>query len=235
MCIETRAVYYQVGGSVRDELLGLKSKDIDYTVEAPSYGAMKLDLLCRDAEIFLEKPEYLTIRAKVESMGGACDFVLARKDRAYYDGRHPESVELGTILDDLARRDFTVNAIARSGDGTLIDPHGGLKDIKGKVIRCVGSAEQRFSEDGLRMLRAIRFSITKEMSLDHNITRCLGLRSFWEPRLNGVSVERMREELHKCFSFSTPRTLGVFDLYRSLRNHLFETTNLWLKPTLEGR
>lgn len=234
MCIDTKAVYYQVGGSVRDEFLGLKSKDIDYTVVAPSYEAMKLDLICRDAEIFLEKPEYLTIRAKVVSMGGACDFVLARRDGNYWDGRHHESVEPGTILDDLARRDFTVNAIAKAADGTIIDPHDGVRDIKGRTIRCVGSAESRFSEDGLRMLRAIRFSITKDMSLDFNITKCLGSRSFWEPRLVGVSVERVREELHKCFSHSTTRALCTFDFYRSLRNYLFETS-LWLKPTLESR
>lgn len=234
MCIDTACVYYQVGGSVRDELLGLKSKDIDYTVVAPSYEAMKLDLICRDAEIFLEKPEYLTIRAKVASMGGACDFVLARKDGFYYDGRHPESVTVGTIHDDLSRRDFTINAIAKDGTGSLIDPYNGVKDIKGRVVRCVGSAEQRFSEDGLRMLRAIRFSITKEMSLDAQIVKCLSSKMFWEPRLNGVSVERIREELYKCFSFSTPRTLGIFDFYKSLRNHLFETSNLWLRPTLES-
>lgn len=234
MCIDTKAKYYQVGGSIRDELLGLKSKDIDYTVEAPSYEAMKLDLICREADIFLEKPEYLTIRAKVPSMGGTCDFVLARRDGAYYDGRHPESVTPGSIYDDLARRDFTINAMARDLHGTLIDPHGGERDCKGRVIRCVGTPEQRFSEDGLRMLRAIRFAITKEMVLETRIVECLNKPSFWEPRLKGVSVERIREELLKCFQHDTYRTLTTFDMYRQLRNYLF-TGKLWLRPTLEAR
>ena len=151
--------FYQVGGSVRDDLLGFPSKDIDYSVEAPSFEAMKSEIVNRGGEIFLEKPEYLTIRANVPNMG-ACDYVLCRKDGAYYDGRRPESVEIGTIRDDLARRDFTVNAMAINEDGELIDPHGGKVDLLHKTLRCVGNAHERFSEDYLRMLRAIRFCIT---------------------------------------------------------------------------
>ncbi len=228
------ATFYQVGGSVRDALLGLKSKDIDYAVEAESYEAMRSAIVERGGEVFLETPQYFTIRAKVPVLG-ACDFVLCRKDGAYSDGRHPSTVEVGTILDDLARRDFTVNAMARTEDGELIDPHGGSQDLRDKVLSCVGNTEERFTEDGLRLLRALRFSITKGLMMDIQIRRCLKDFSFFVPRLDGVSVERIREELHKCFAADTVTTLVFLDDYNQLRNYIFSNFDIWLKPTLETR
>jgi tRNA nucleotidyltransferase (CCA-adding enzyme) len=228
------ATFYQVGGSVRDELLGLKAKDIDYAVEADSFAGMREAILARGGEIFLETPDYFTIRARVPELG-ACDFVLCRKDGAYKDGRHPESVEVGTIYDDLARRDFTVNAIAKGEDGTILDPHEGTKDLKSWRLRCVGKAEDRFTEDGLRMLRAIRFGITKNLTLDHDIKTCLSNPTFFGPRMVGVSVERIREELHKCFAYSTTATLYWLRTYDLFSHYLFDGKKLWLKPTLEAR
>jgi tRNA nucleotidyltransferase (CCA-adding enzyme) len=93
--------YFKVGGFVRDAILGVKSKDIDYAVQAPSYEAMAADIVARGGKIFYEKPEYLTIRAKMN--GEDADFVLCRKEGAYSDARHPDKVEPGTIDDDLAR------------------------------------------------------------------------------------------------------------------------------------
>ena len=156
-----KAKFYEVGGAVRDEILNLPTNDLDYAVEAESYEAMREAVLERGGEIFLESPEYLTIRAKVPGIGPA-DFVLCRKDGAYSDGRHPDRVEPGTLLDDLARRDFTMNAMAVDiENGKLYDPHDGRKDMEAETIRCVGVAEERFEEDALRILRAIRFAITK--------------------------------------------------------------------------
>jgi tRNA nucleotidyltransferase (CCA-adding enzyme) len=231
--------FYQVGGSLRDEALGLPSKDIDYAVEASSFEEMKEAVLSAGGEIFLEKPEYLTLRARVGDI--AADYVLCRKDGAYYDGRRPDSVTPGTIFEDLARRDFTMNAMAKAPDGTILDPHGGMRDARDKVVRCVGSAEERFTEDGLRMLRALRFCITKDMSLEGAIVKSLSLPAFFEPRLSGVSVERVREEFDRMFRFSTYWTMIRLDIYRNFRNHLFgktygaEKAPLWLRPTLEGR
>ena len=109
---------YQVGGSLRDECLGRPCKDFDFSVEAPSYEAMREHLVQDGYTIFLEKPEYLTIRArfpKGHPQERVCaDFVLCRKDGFYSDGRRPDTVEPGTIYDDLARRDFTMNAMARA-------------------------------------------------------------------------------------------------------------------------
>lgn len=226
------AKFYQVGGSVRDELMGLKSKDIDYAVEASSFDEMRAAILARGGEIFLETPQYLTIRARVPDLG-ACDFVLCRKDGAYSDGRHPDSVEVGTILDDLARRDFTVNAIAKTEQGEYEDPYDGISDIEDRVLQCVGKAEDRFTEDGLRMIRAIRFQVTKNFDtqgMDH----LLKDYTFFAPRLAGVSNERIREELAKMFEANTPLALDLLNYYDGLRNYIFRD-KLWLKPTLEER
>lgn len=226
--------FYQVGGSVRDEILGIKSKDIDYAVEAGSFDELREAIIARGGTIFLETPSYLTIRAKVPSLG-ACDFVLCRKDGHYSDGRHPEEVTPGTIYDDLARRDFTMNAVAKTEDGTYLDPHGGIADIEKRLIRCVGKPEDRFSEDGLRMLRAFRFMITKNFHIDWNISTLFHDKWFIEKHMTGVSTERVREELHKCFVKDTYETLEWLRVWPHLMKYLFTSSHLWLKPTLESK
>ena len=150
--------YYMVGGAVRDKILGIDPKyikDIDYSVEAPSYEAMKTELLKRGLEMFPIKEDYMTIRGKLN--GVAADFVLCRKDGHYSDGRRPDTVEIGTLYDDLARRDFTMNAIALDEDDNIIDPFDGRGDLHRGIIRCVGKATDRMREDSLRLIRAIRF------------------------------------------------------------------------------
>lgn len=228
------ATFYKVGGAVRDELLGLTAKDTDYAVEADSFDSLRAAILERGGEIFLETPQYFTIRAKVPTLG-ACDYVLCRRDGPYKDGRRPETVEVGTIYDDLARRDFTVNAMARTEEGDLIDPHNGLKHLMEKHLRCVGDAKTRFTEDGLRMLRAIRFEITKGLIMDDDIVRCLSKRDFFTPRLVGVSSERIREELLKCFKHNTRETLLTLSEFESFSDYIFNYTGIWLKPTTEAR
>lgn len=227
--VEKPAKFYLVGGAVRDEIMGKKSKDLDYAVECASFDAMREAIVERGGTIFLETPQYFTIRAKVPAMG-ACDFVLCRKDGKYEDGRRPETVEMGTLYDDLARRDFTMNAIAKGENGEYVDPFNGIEDIKRGLIRCVGNAEDRFNEDYLRMLRAIRFSVTKNMRIDTDINSAI-----WKlkTKIAEVSVERIREELLKAFSFNTIETLGILDHY-GLEKILFTPKlGLRLKPTLE--
>lgn len=221
--------FYKVGGCVRDAILGIPSKDIDYSVEAPSYAAMREEIAKR-GKIFKEDEEFFTIRAIINKE--AADFVLCRKERDYSDGRHPDAVEIGTLDDDLARRDFTMNAIAQKDDGTYYDPHDGIRDIKFGLIRCVGEAKDRFKEDSLRMLRAIRFSITKQFALDGEIKRCLddvelvGL-------LANVSMERVREELNKAFKCDTLATLHLLATYPYIQHQIFHQKRLWLESTLK--
>jgi tRNA nucleotidyltransferase/poly(A) polymerase len=226
--------FFQVGGSVRDELLGLKSKDIDFAVEAPSFDAMRQAIVERGGEIYLETPQYFTIRANVPGLGAA-DYVLCRKDGNYSDGRRPDSVEVGTLHDDLSRRDFTVNAIAKDEQGNLIDPFGGIQDLAVRNLVTVGNPKDRFTEDSLRMLRAIRFSVTKNLSISVGVWRAL--EDYQLVRLlDNVSSERIREELFKCFHFDTLTTLRYLtSCFPLIGNTVLDKDRfgIWLKPTTE--
>jgi tRNA nucleotidyltransferase (CCA-adding enzyme) len=231
---------YKVGGCVRDATLGVRSKDIDCAVEAPSFAAMEAWIIAQGGEIFLSKPEFFTVRAKIGRE--AMDFVLCRKESGYSDGRHPDAVEMGTILDDLARRDFTMNAIAIPMEmrgaaisrEIFIDPHRGLDDIRGKVIRAVGLPADRFREDALRLLRAMRFSITLGFTIEAAIEECFEDGDLLT-RLASVSAERRQAELAKCFHADTMATLNFLEGHRGLRRRLFDGTKMWLEPTTKER
>lgn len=227
---------YEIGGSVRDSLLGIESKDKDFVVIANSYEEMRTELINRGAAIFLERPEYFAIRCKLEPYG-ACDFVLGRCDGFYSDGRRPDSVTLVENLEqEVQRRDFTVNGLAKDENGEIIDYVNGIQDLDNKILRTIGKAEDRFSEDYLRLLRAMRFSIVKGFKLSNEIEDCL-----FEPKLldglNNISKERIYDELLKCFKFSTWKTLKFLDNYELLKKYLFmdERFSIWLKPTLEEK
>ncbi len=217
---------YQVGGSVRDQIMGRKSNDIDYAVEASSYDEMREFILEQSGSIFLETPQYVTIRAKLK--GEACDFTLCRKESGYSDNRHPDIIEPGTILEDLSRRDFTMNAIAIDADtGEYIDPYNGIEDIQNQLIRTVGLPSVRFIEDGLRVLRAIRFSITLGFTLSPLIDSILENQHL----LDNISVDRIREELTKMFKHDTIKSLILLN-FLNINKRLFnERTNIWLMPT----
>ncbi len=227
---------YKVGGCVRDELLGVHTKDIDYAVEAESFSAMREYLQDNKFEIFLETPQFLTIRARFprdhEHARLTADFVLCRKDGRSSNSRHPDSVTPGTIFDDLARRDFTVNAMARKADGILLDPHNGLVDLTDRVIRFVGDPDERIYEDALRVLRAVRFCITKGFQLDSDTADALKM-SHVARLLTAVSTERIREELHKAFQANTLDTIELLTELR-LMKVLFIRQSLWLEPTMKG-
>ena len=230
---------YEVGGCVRDELLGLKPKDLDYTVVAGSYTEMESYLIDNGFEIFDPQPKYLRITARFpqhtkEKRAKVADFVLSRREGFYHDGRHPDSVEPGTLADDLRRRDFTINAMARAEDGTLIDLFEGLEDLNARRLRTVGNAQERFTEDALRAVRALRFAITKGMTLDGAVVDAL--RSEWlPPLLATISHERRREELLKAFKHDN---MKAFNLLASqtpaFREALFDG-GMWLMPTLKGK
>ena len=219
--------HYQVGGAVRDALLGVQSKDIDYAVEAPSYAAM-VEWIKERGTIFLEQPQFWTVRAKLAG-GQPADFVLCRRDGQYTDGRRPDSVEPGTLLDDLARRDFTVNAIAYDeATGEYIDPFGGRDDLRDNMLKCVGMPNDRFTEDALRLLRAIRFHITKGFTLGAGVRVCLKDAALAERLAETVSTERKR-----CFAHDTPRTLAALAEFPTIANACFATRRIWLLPTMQ--
>jgi tRNA nucleotidyltransferase (CCA-adding enzyme) len=228
--MNTEPKAYIVGGYVRDKFLNIPSKDIDYAVEAESFEDMK-KWVETIGKIYLCKPEYYTIRAQVGKE--ARDYVLCRKDGAYSDGRRPDSIEAGSLMDDLSRRDFTVNAMALDKDDNLIDPFNGFEDLRRNLLRCVGSARIRFEEDSLRMLRAMRFHITKGFKLDREIEELFREVKFCQ-QLSRVSVDRRRDELDKCFKFDTIATINFMSQYQDMMKACF-ADGLWLKPTTEKR
>lgn len=227
---------YLVGGAVRDKLLGLPVKDFDFAVEAESFDAMRREFLARNGKIYLEKPEYQTIRGQIEFQGKLvdADFVLCREDGFYSDGRRPDKVTVCSLAGDLQRRDFTVNAIAEDEEGNIIDPFNGRKDLDLMVLRCVGNTTERFTEDSLRMLRAIRFAVTKGFQIGAEINKFL-FNPDNAALLKNVSEERIREELFKCFRANTSSTLLFLHFYGAIGEFIFKETGLWLKPTLEKR
>lgn len=215
--------FFEVGGCVRDSLLGIASKDIDFSVVAPkgvfatadsAFLAMEAQLAEQGFQIFESRREFLTIRARVpkghalEARTTVADFVLARKDGPYTDGRRPDWVKPGTLEDDIFRRDFSVNALCRDIQGNLIDFVDGVSDIENKILRFVGDPEQRIKEDGLRVLRGFRFQITKGFVPDDE-THAVLRSGLAEEMLAGVSKERVREELNKMFMFSTLDSLQL--------------------------
>lgn len=217
---------------MRDFFLGVENKDRDFVVIASSYEDMKNHLLAKNAKIYLESPAFFTIRCKLEPYGD-CDFRLGRIEGGYSDGRHPDNCSIASSIEqDLFFRDFTVNAIAKDEDGNIIDPFGGQADIKRMKLQCVGNTEDRLNEDFLRLLRAFRFMITKGFKVSEEIHHAL-LSHKYVDGLENVSIERIREELYKCFRHDTARTISYLGYYSYLSKFLF-SKNLWLKPTLEN-
>jgi len=237
--------FYEVGGCVRDELLGVQSKDIDFTVvldnedliasgSANPFNVMVQRLNQMGFEIFLKTPEFLTIRAKFpkghENANLTADFVLARKESDYTDGRRPDKVEPGTLMDDLRRRDFTVNAIAKDSEGNLIDPFSGQQDINDRIIRAVGDPCDRFEEDALRILRAMRFAVTKGFKIEYETQKAM---AGYVETVADVSAERVREELTKMFNVDPMRTIRILDEFEVL--HVIFDMGINFQPTMKSR
>lgn len=212
---------FLVGGFVRDQLMGVQSKDVDFCVvvpDAPSveaaFVAMRDHLLSEGFTVHIEKPEFLTIRAGVpkghplREMAKDADFVVAREDGAYSDGRRPDEVRPGSLHSDLSRRDFTVNAIARAVDGRIIDPFGGRADIEFRRLRFVGDPVKRITEDGLRVLRGFRFMVTKGLRPTPETAEAM-TRPLAVEMLAKVSTERIRDELERMFVADTLATLDI--------------------------
>lgn len=249
--------FFEVGGCVRDEIMGVKSKDIDFVcvlsendhrqtkagAEHRPFFVMKAELERRGFRIFQEAEKFLTIRAQFpknlrpgmmhfEHQGLTADFVLARKDGTSTDGRRPDFVEPGTLMDDLARRDFTMNAIAKDVQGEFIDPFNGRQDIADGLIRAVGSAEDRLREDALRGLRAIRFAVTKGFWIHFDIRNFLETAEFAE-LLSSVSKERQREEMEKMFAHDTVAAFKWMKRFPEAVETVF-SDGLRLSATMKG-
>lgn len=216
---------FEVGGCIRDELLGATTKDIDFTVVGPkSHAEMRAELVKRGFKIHTEDEFHGTIRCGVpasmkelRAIAKDADFVLARHESSESDGRHPDKIEAGTLEDDLSRRDFTINALARPVGtmlkGEIIDLFGGLDDLEHSRLRFVGDPMTRIREDALRVIRGFRFMLTKDLFATKETQEALfseeaaDLLSAFHGTKRVVSVERIQGELDRMFRASTLDTL----------------------------
>lgn len=179
---------YVVGGAVRDELLGKKPMDYDLCTNA---GTDEISNIFSDFTLVKPGARYGTVRIVMGA--NMLDITTYRCDGEYSDGRRPDTVRFcGSLKEDLARRDFTINAIAYNPKEGYVDYFGGQVDLQAKVIRCVGDAAQRFSQDALRILRALRFAARLGFTIEANTE--LAAREL-RGTLHRLSAERVRDEL----------------------------------------
>ena len=188
-----------VGGCVRDAIMGRTVHDWDVATSAEPReiaGLFKKAVMTgeRFGTVTVIQPE------------GSVEVTTFRRESGYEDARHPGSVEFVKRLDDdLRRRDFTINAIAASINGEIIDLYEGEKDINSRVIRCVGDPDQRFSEDALRMFRAYRFRAELGFEIEPLTQRAI-INNLDKAKI--VSAERIRVELEKTILSQKPETAG---------------------------
>jgi len=183
---------YVVGGCVRDFLLNQEPKDWDVTTNAKPEEIQKVF-----PDSFYEN-NFLTVTARTGSKKSELaeiEITTYRSEAKYSDKRHPDEVKYAEKLeDDLSRRDFTINALAMDLKKNITDLFDGQKDLKEKIIRTVGNAEERFNEDALRMLRAVRFATTLNFNIEEKTKEAIKKNSVW---LAEISKERIRDEFVK--------------------------------------
>lgn len=188
---------YAVGGCVRDSLLGLNPHDWDLCTSARPEQVMAL---FGEEKCIPTGLQHGTVTVK--QGGRLYETTTFRTEGAYSDGRHPDAVcFVPDVREDLARRDFTINAMAYSAEEGLIDPFGGRDDLAAHLVRAVGEPERRFEEDALRILRLYRFAARFGFAIDPATgaaARTLG------PHLDCVSAERIQEELLKLLAAPRP-------------------------------
>lgn len=188
---------YAVGGCVRDSLLGRTAHDWDLCTSALPQQVMEL---FGAAQCIPTGLQHGTVTIKYG--GQLYETTTFRTEGSYTDGRHPDEVQfVPDVREDLARRDFTINAMAYNEAEGLVDPFGGQKDLQNGLLRAVGEPQQRFTEDALRILRLYRFAARFGFALDAATARAARQLA---PHLDCISVERIQEELAKLLAAPQP-------------------------------
>jgi len=202
---------YPVGGCVRDLLMGREPGDVDICT-----SALPEEVLALFPTAVPTGLKHGTVTVPGERYG--VEITTFRRDGSYADVRHPDAVSFGVgLVEDLSRRDFTVNAMALPEAGPVIDPFGGRKDLERKLLRCVGDPDRRFSEDALRMLRGLRFAAQLGFGLEEETQRAMGRNAHLVAH---VSRERIRVEMEK--TLLSPRPQGVGEMVAlGLLDHLY--------------
>ncbi len=194
---------FAVGGCVRDSIMGRTPEDWDITTSARPEQVKEIFRRTIDTGI---RHGTVTVMWR----GTGYEVTTYRIDGEYRDGRHPSSVSFtANVMEDLRRRDFTINAMAYSHETGLVDAFGGMKDLEERRIRCVGDPEERFTEDALRILRAIRFSAQLDFSIERKTRDAIARIA---PNLAKVSRERVQTELTKLLLSPHPEKIRqVYD------------------------
>jgi tRNA nucleotidyltransferase (CCA-adding enzyme) len=191
---------YVVGGCVRDALLGREPGDWDITTNALPVQVKKLFKRTIDTGI-----EHGTVTVMVGKEG--YEVTTYRIDGKYEDSRHPSEVTFTRDLtEDMKRRDFTINAMAYNDEEGLIDRFGGVEDLNARIIRCVGSPGERFSEDALRIMRAVRFAAQLDYDIEQDTRDAVKELS---PNLKNISAERIQTELVKLLLSDHPEKIRL--------------------------
>lgn len=182
---------YIVGGYVRDYILGLDSIDVDITT-----NATPMDIKRIFADICLPNEEYGSVKIIIKNIH--FEITTYRKEYKYSNNRKPIKFEyINDLLEDLKRRDFTINTLCMDSNGRILDLLGGIKDIDDELINTVGDSNHKFEEDALRILRAVRFATTLNFSLKEEVKSAIIKNKKY---LNNISYERKKQELDKIFS-----------------------------------
>lgn len=204
---------YIVGGCVRDSIVGIKPNDYDITTNAKPEDTIRIFKNYRAIETGIKHGTITLIKNKNEY-----EITTYRIDGTYNDNRRPESVEFTSdIVQDLKRRDFTINSIAYNHKVGIVDAFNGIEDINKKIIRTVGDADERFKEDGLRIIRAVRFSSKLNFEIDNKT-----LESIYKniKLIKNISSERIQEELNKILLSDYPEKIyilydaNLFDIFK---------------------
>ena len=210
---------YLVGGCVRDHFLGLQPHDFDICTDALPE---QIEAVFEDFSLVLAGKKHGTVGVVTDS--GVVEITTFRTEGPYRDSRHPDWVKfVGDVRDDLARRDFTVNAMAWSPTRGLADPFGGREDLKKGILRAVGKPEDRFTEDALRILRGVRFSVRFSLTPEEETRVAMENLS---PLMENLARERVFDELCKLLPL-----VSAEDLLRW--KHILGAVIPELKPTFD--
>lgn len=191
---------YAVGGCIRDSILGREPDDWDITTSAMPYQVKELFPRTIDTGIL-----HGTVTVMLDKEG--FEVTTYRIDGEYEDSRHPREVTFTpSLIEDLKRRDFTINAMAYNDEAGLVDIFDGMRDIEKGLIRCVGNPMERFTEDALRMMRAVRFSAQLGYEIEEQT--CKAIRQL-APNLCHISAERIQAELVKLVISPHPENLRI--------------------------
>lgn len=195
---------YAVGGCVRDSILGRKPQDWDITTSAKPQQVKALFSHTIDTGI-----EHGTVTVMQNRVG--YEVTTYRIDGEYEDSRHPKEVIFtANLVEDLKRRDFTINAMAYNDSSGLVDAFSGIEDLEAGVIRCVGDATKRLEEDALRMLRAVRFAASLGFTIDDETKEAIRVLA---PTIAKVSAERIQVEMVKLLTSPHPEEMRqVYEL-----------------------